>query len=130
MAFQVYKMAFRTFLAQLVSILRDISKEWSCCVTWQVKYISPPAKDVSTHNRQRADMVLEAPKHDPLTKWSTWGHMTVWKFYISIFMRFKANKLGRLLILGRIFIMQTLKPTSCLNYKMWKSRSNNLSKNV
>ena len=68
------------------------------------------------HNRQGADIVLEAPKHDPLIKWPTWDHVTVWKIYISIFMRFIANKLGRLVTLGRIFITQMLKssPTSCL----------------
>ena len=60
--------------------------------------------------------VLEAPKHDPLIKWPTWDHATIWKIYISIFMRFIDNKLGRLLTLVRIFVTQTLKssPTSCL----------------
>ena len=69
------------------------------------------------HNRQGADIVAEAPKHDPLIKWPIWGHVTVWKIYISIFMRFIANELGRLLTLGRIFITQMLKssPTSCWN---------------
>ena len=57
------------------------------------------------HNRQGADIVLEALKHDPLIEWTRWGHLTVWKIYISIFMRFIANKLGRLLTLGRIFIV-------------------------
>ena len=75
------------------------------------------------HNRQGADIVLEAPKHDPLIKWPTWGHVTVWKIYISIFMRFIPNKFGRLLTLGRIFITQMLKssPTSCspLPYTGW-----------
>ena len=28
--------------------LYDISAEWSCGVTWQIKYISPPVEDVST----------------------------------------------------------------------------------
>ena len=67
------------------------------------------------HNRQGANIVLEAPKHDPLIKWLTWGHVTVWKIYISIFIRFISNKLGRLLTLEKIFITQTLKlsPTSC-----------------
>ena len=67
------------------------------------------------HNRQGADIVLEAPKHDALIKWPAWGHVFVWNIYISIFMKFVANKLGRLLTLGRIFIVETLKssPTSC-----------------
>ena len=70
------------------------------------------------HNRQGADIVLEAPKHDPLIKWPIWGHMNVWKIYISIFMRFISNKLGRLLTLGRIFITQTFKssPNSCYDW--------------
>ena len=61
------------------------------------------------------DIVLEAPKHDPSIKRTTWGHVIVWKMHISIFMRFIANKLGRLLTLGRIFIAQMLKssPSSC-----------------
>ena len=69
------------------------------------------------HNRQVDDIVLEAPKHDPLIKWPTWGHMTLSKIYISISARVIANKLGNLLILGRIFIMQSLKssPTSCFS---------------
>ena len=66
------------------------------------------------HNRQGANIVLEDLKHDPLIKWPTWGHVTAWKIFISIFVRFIANKFGRLLTLGRIFITQTLKssPTS------------------
>ena len=28
--------------------MHDIPTEWSCWVTWQIKYISPPAEDVST----------------------------------------------------------------------------------
>ena len=59
--------------------------------------------------------VLEAPKHEPLIKWPTWGHMTPWKIYISISMRFIASKLGRLVTLRKIIIMQRLKslPISC-----------------
>ena len=39
----------------------------------------------------------------------------LWNIYISTFVRFIANKLGRLLALGKIFSTQTLKlsPTSC-----------------
>ena len=74
------------------------------------------------HKRQGADIVIEVPKHDPLMKWPTWGYVTVWNFYISIFVRFTANKLGRLLTLGRIFIMQTLKssPSSCSFSSSWQ----------
>ena len=60
-------------------------------------------------SREGADIVLEAPRHDPLIKWPTRGHVTVWKIYISIFMRLIANKLGRLVTLGRVFIMETRK---------------------
>ena len=69
------------------------------------------------HTRQGADSVVEAPKVDPLIKWPTWGHVTVWKIYISIFMK-QAKKLVRLLTLGRIFSTQTLKSslTSCCNF--------------
>ena len=67
------------------------------------------------HNKHGADLIVEAPKHDPLIKWPTWGHVTVWKIYISIFTRFITNKLRILLTLGGIFSMQTLKssPTCC-----------------
>ena len=64
------------------------------------------------HNRQGAELILKAPKHDTFIKWPTWGHVTVWKIYISIFMRFianKANELDRLLTSGWIFSTQTLK---------------------
>ena len=48
--------------------------------------------------------------------------MTVWKIYFSTFMRFIANKLGRLLTLGRIFNTQVLKssPISCLVFILRK----------
>ena len=81
----------------------DISTEWSCSVTWQIKLYLQLQKMYQHHNRQSADLVVEAPKHDPLIRWQTWGHVIVWKIYISIFIRFIANKLGRLLALGRIF---------------------------
>ena len=64
------------------------------------------------HNRQGADLVFEAFKRVPLIKWPTWGHVTVWIIYICIFMRFIANKHGRLLTLGRKFSTQTLKSSS------------------
>ena len=71
----------------------DISTEWSGWVTWQIKYISAPAEDVSTPNRKdaKAPKVLEALKHDPLIQWPTWVHVNVWKIYISVFMRFIAK---------------------------------------
>ena len=66
-------------------------------------------------NRQGAELVLEAPKHVSLIKRPTWDHVTIWKIYISIFMRFIAKKLVRLLTLGRVSSTQTLKssPSSC-----------------
>ena len=83
----------------------DISTEWSCWVAWQIKYHL--RKMYWDQDRQGADLVVEAPKHDHLINWPTWGHVTVWEICISIFMTFIANKLGRLLTLGRIFSMQT-----------------------
>ena len=53
------------------------------------------------HNRQVDNLVQEFPKHDPLIKWPTWGHMAVWKIFISTLTRFISNKPGRLLTLGR-----------------------------
>ena len=64
--------------------------------------------------RALLSLALETPKHDPLIKWPTWGHVTVWKICISIFMRFIANKLGRLLTLGRILLI-----TQTLSKIMW-----------
>ena len=102
-----------------------ISTVWLCWVRWQIKYKSAPAECMDTTIKQGADIKLETLKHDSLTKWPTWGHVNVWKIYISIFMSFIANKPGRLLILGRTFITQTLKssPTSCSNFTI----SQNLS---
>ena len=68
--------------------------------------------------RQGAALVQEPPKHDPLINWPTWGHVTIWKIYISTFAKFTANKLTRLLGLGRMFSRQRHKssPTSCFFY--------------
>ena len=62
----------------------------------------------------------ETPKYVPLIKWPIRGHVTVWKIYVSTFVMFTINKLGRLQILGTIFSTQTLKSslTSCL-YIWW-----------
>ena len=92
----------------------DISTEWPCWVMWQNTYLYLQ-KMYRHHNRQGADVVVETSKHDRLFKRPTWGHVTIWKIYTSIFMRFIANELGRLLTLGSIFSTQTLKlsPTSC-----------------
>ena len=69
------------------------------------------------NNRQVADVVLEASKSDPLIKWPTWGHVTVWKIYISIVISFIADKRGRLWTLTRIFTPKLKSsPTSCLIY--------------
>ena len=84
------------------------------------------------HNRQGSGLVVEAPKHDPLFKWSTWGHAAVWKICISIFIRFIANKLGRLQTWGKTCSTQKLKssPASCctfvlaeIGYSKWKIKS-------
>ena len=94
--------------------MNDILTEWSCWIMWQIKYISTYRRCIET---TKGKMLTrgKVPKHDPLIKWPTWDHVTVWKIYISIFMRFIANKLVWLLTLGRIFSMQTLKSslTSC-----------------
>ena len=60
---------------------------------------------------QGGDMLQECGL---VVKWN-WGHVTVWKIYVSTLTRFIANKLGRLLTLERIFRTQTLKSsaTSC-----------------
>ena len=91
--------------------MHDISKEWSCGVMWQIKYMSPPTEDVSTPHEQGAGLMKEAAKHDHLITWLTWCHVIVWKIYTFS---------SRLLTLGGIFIMPTLKssPTSCFCYNI------------
>ena len=46
---------------------------------------------------------FDAPKVGLLIKWPTWGQVTAWEVYLFIFVRFIADKLARLLTLGRIF---------------------------
>ena len=91
------------------------SMEGCCEITWQIKHMSLPAEKYGQQSRQAADLVKETPKHNPLITWPKRGHVTIWKIYISTFVTFIANKLGKLLTLGRIFSMQMLKssPTSC-----------------
>ena len=104
-----------TYCEELSPInMYGISTKWSCGVTWQIKYLSPSA-DIDNTALGKVLTLQEAPKHDPLVKWTTWDHVTIWKIYISTFTRFIANKLGRVLTLGRIFSTQTLEstPTSC-----------------
>ena len=109
-----------TCVKELSSInMHDISIEWCCSVTWQIKYISPPAEDLLTPQKARW-WVLEGSKHDPLIKWPTWGHMTIWKFYIFISMRLIANKLGRLLTLGSIPSPERLSHCQLLAFKIFR----------
>ena len=62
--------------------MHDISTEWSLWVTWEIKYISLYLQKMYWHQtRQGANLVQEAPKHDPSMKWPTCGLMTVWKIY-------------------------------------------------
>ena len=94
--------------------MHDISTEWSCGVKWQIKYICHVSNTYlqnmyQYHTTQGANFLYEVSKHDPLIKWPKWGHMSVWKIYISTFTWFIANKLCRLLTLGKIFSMQMLK---------------------
>ena len=84
-------------------------------VLWNHVTNKAPAEKYGQKSRQAADLVKETPKHNPLITWPKRGHVTIWKIYISTFVTFIANKLGKLLTLGRIFSMQMLKssPTSC-----------------
>ena len=101
-----------TYCEELSPInMHDISTEWSCRGTWQIKHISPPLVWYWHHIKEGADLVLEAPKHDPLIKWPTWDHVTVKKIFISLFI---ANKFGRLLALEWIFSTQMLKSSPLL----------------
>ena len=89
--------------------MHDISTEWSRGVTWHIKYISPPGEDVSAPHYAWCKLSVRGSK--------TWPFEVTWLFEksVSTFTRFIANKLGRLLTLGRIFSKQTLKSsaTSC-----------------
>ena len=50
--------------------------------------------------------------HDPFIAWPTWGHVTIWKIYVSTLTRLMATKLGMLLTSVRRFSTQTLKFSS------------------
>ena len=92
--------------------MNGISTEWSCGVSWQMKFIYPPAEDASTLHQARCWLRVRGSQ--------TWPFDQVTKLkprdclYISIFTRFIANKLGRQLTLGRIFSMQTTKSSPLL----------------
>ena len=87
----------------------DISTEWSCWVKWQIKTI-------------KCWLSVSSSQTWPLIKWPRWYHVTVAKIYISIFMKFIANKLGRLLALGRIFSKQALKSSPTFFSYFWKQK--------
>ena len=46
---------------------------------------------------------------DLLIMWQQWGQAMIWKFSISTFTKLMANKLGRMLTLGKRFSTQVLK---------------------
>ena len=54
-------------------------------------------------------------QHDPLIMWPTWGHMAIWKIFISTFTIIMATNLCSVLTSERSFSMETLKssPISC-----------------
>ena len=54
--------------------------------------------------------------HDFLNTWPMWGHMMIWKIYISTFTKFMNTKLGSILTSARRPSTQTLRlsPTSCI----------------
>ena len=62
--------------------MHDTSVEWSCGVTWQIKYISSPAEDVWIPNYTKYWLSVLSFQTSPtwsFQKWPTWGHLTVWK---------------------------------------------------
>ena len=63
--------------------------------------------------------------HDPLIRWPIWGHMTIWKTYISIFTRLTATKLGRVVTSGRRFSTEMLKLPPNFGYFVFISLSQN-----
>ena len=92
------------------------SMGWHCGVTRQKKYMPPLAGDVWTPNLVSCWLSVRSSQTWPFDQVTKVRSRDLWKIYISTFVRFIANKLGRLLTLGRIFSTQTLKssPTSCL----------------
>ena len=56
--------------------------------------------------------LLSLNSHDSLITWPKSSHATIWKFYISLIIKFMASKRGRMLTYERRFSMQTLKSLS------------------
>ena len=91
-----------TKLARVVKYLEELppinshdpSRRWSCEITWQMKYISICRRPMNT----KLGKVLTYRKrlsplkpHDLAITWTMWGHVTIWKIYISTFARLVAR---------------------------------------
>ena len=83
-------------------------------VMWEIKYISTCRRCMDT-KLGKVLTYIRSSQTWPLIKWQTWGQVTVWKINIFTYVRFTANKLPRLLILGRMFSTQMRKssPSFC-----------------
>ena len=100
--------------------LHDALMRGSCEVTWQMKYISPLSCRIPVNTKLRKVLTyckrlspLKPHDSDHVSKMRSRENFG--KIYISIFTRFMATKLGRVLTSGRRFSTQTIKssPTSC-----------------
>ena len=98
--------------------MHENSIEWSCGLAWQMKYISLPPESVSIPYQARWwlsewNRLSNVTNVDQVTNEMS---LNVLKNLYLYFKRFIANKIGRLLTLGRIFSTQTLKssPASCM----------------
>ena len=120
-----------TKLGKMVTYHEDLSLihshniliTWSHEITWQTKPIIfqltqclPTPNLVGRWLTVRGSQSLKP--HDPLLTWPTWGHVTIWKNFISAFIILVATKLFRGLTSGRRFSKQFLKSwmTSAFDY--------------
>ena len=83
-------------------------------VTNQIHYISTCKRPMDT---KLVKILNYSENLRPLNSftWSTWGHVTIWKIYVSALPRLIAINVGMMLTLARRFSTETLKspPTSC-----------------
>ena len=67
--------------------LRNLAIRWSCEVTWR-----PMDTKLGAELQWEASILKSTWS---LIKWPTWGHVAIWKVFISIITRLIASKPGR-----------------------------------
>ena len=59
--------------------MNGISTEWSCGVSWQIKFISPPTKDVSTLHQARCWLSVRGSQTWPIDQVTKLRTRDCWK---------------------------------------------------